>query len=59
MLWIDILFKKMQNTIIKVTIKELVLEKNNTGKKLNQIYIVCETVSCSALFTSGCSVNLV
>ena len=57
MLWIDILFKKMQNTIIKVTIKELVLEKNNTGKKLN--HIVCETVSCSALFTSGCSVNLV
>ena len=47
----------MQNTIIKVTIKELVLEKNNTGKKLN--HIVCETVSCSALFTSGCSVNLV
>ena len=49
----------MQNTITKVTIKELVLEKNNTGKKLNQIYIVCETVSCLALFTSGCSVNLV
>ena len=40
------------------------LEKKNTGKKLNEIsylfslYFVWETVTCSALFTSGKAVQL-
>ena len=38
------------------------LERKNTGKKLNEIYIIAlivtETVTCSALFTSGRAVHL-
>ena len=51
--------KQPQNIIIKVKIKEHGIGKKNTGKNLNEIYIIAFIVSvgqlgsCAALFTLG------
>ena len=62
MLWIYIYsIKQPQNIIIKVRIKEHKIGKKEYWKKVEWniycLYLVCETVICSALFTSGKAVQ--
>ena len=49
--------KQPQNIIVKIKMKEHETGKKNTGKGWMKVYyclyFVCETVTCSALFTSG------
>ena len=51
--------KQPQNIIIKVKIKEHGIGKKNTGKNLNEIYIIAfilsvgQLRSCAVLFTLG------
>ena len=55
--------KQPQNIIIKVKIKQHEIGKKESWKKVELniyycLYFVCESVSCSALFTSGKAVEL-